>query len=110
MITPPLCGACRQPHDPALACLDEAALSLYTIARSARQGEIDHLEDTALARYRFHRPLHRSARHRRRPILPGPLTAPFHMPSGSVPAAAAVIVVLLVMTLLVLGLVATVLR
>lgn len=110
MITPPLCRACRRPHDPALDCLDEAALGLYTIARSARQGEIDHLEEVALARYRFHRPLHRSARHRRCPALPGPLTAPLRMPSGSVPAAAAVMVVLLVMTLLALGLVATVLR
>lgn len=107
MITPPLCRACRRQHDPALDCPAESALSVYTPGRSARQGEIDHLEEVAVARYRFHRPLHRSARHRRRP---SPLTAPLRMPSGSVPTAAAVVLVLLVMTLLVLGLLATVLR
>jgi hypothetical protein len=69
------------------------------VSRAPGQGDADHLEAVTVSRYTFHRPMHRSARHRRRtvnverPVEPDPPPAalPRNLPV-SLPLAIAVLV------------------
>jgi hypothetical protein len=111
-ITPPLCGPCGRQHDPAIACIpDDAALSVYTPTRAVRQAECDHLEAVSIARYGFHRPVHRSARHRRLPV-PAHLRRPSRdahhtvAPSPALSTAIAAVIALLAVDLVLTVLIA----
>ncbi|HEX6493323.1 MAG TPA: hypothetical protein VF112_07410 [Candidatus Dormibacteraeota bacterium] len=115
-ITPPLCGPCGRQHDPAEACDPDAALSVYTSARSPRQDEADHLEALSITRYTFHRPLHLSARHRPAPYVvlrperdgaAEPACSPSTGSRPSLALAIAVVIALLAVDLVVTVLVAT---
>lgn len=89
-------------------------LDVYRPSRSARQDEADHLEAVTVSRYTFHRPLHRSARHRpsaaaqERLVGPdAPPPSPARILPVSLPLAIAVLVAFLAANLVLTVLVAT---
>lgn len=90
------------------------ALRVYTASRSEGQEDADHFEAITVSRYTFHRPLHRSARHRRRvvvgerPVGPeSPTTASPRILPLSLPLAIAVLVAVLAANLVLTVLIAT---